>query len=132
MIDLVALLVVPTVFLLVSPLSATPTVTVELVVILGLLRILLLRLLRLLALLASPALAAITLRLVLVLALALSPALGDGSHIHRDWARDHRVAVVVHSLTQFQTVGPLSALDEQVHPNGLWRLLDHDGTQEVL
>ena len=68
MVDLVALLLVPTVFLLVSPLSATPAITVELIVILGLLRIL-----RVLALLALLTLAAIAVRLVLVLALALSP-----------------------------------------------------------
>ena len=117
----------PTVFLLVSPYSTKMTMTVEMLVTLGLPRIL-----RLFAFLAFLTLAAITVRLLLAFAFALSPALGDGSHVHRNWTRDNRVAIVMHGLTQFQPVGLLSTLDEQVHPNGLWRLLNNDGTQKVL
>ena len=54
MVDLVALLVVPAVFLLVSPLSATPAITIKLITILGLLCII-----RLFALLAFLTVAAI-------------------------------------------------------------------------
>ena len=128
MVDLVSLpFAKPTVFLLVSPYSTKQTMTVKVIVTLGLPRIL-----RLFALLAFLTLAAIAVWLVLVLTLALSPALGDGPHVHRNWTWDHSVAIVMHGLTQFQPVGLLSTLDEQVHPNGLWRLLNHDGTQKVL
>ena len=70
MVDLMSLLVAPTVFLLVSPLSTTPAITVELIVILGLLHII-----RLFALLAFLTLAAITVRLALAPAFALSQPL---------------------------------------------------------
>ena len=101
--------------------------TVELIMVLGFLCIL-----RLFALFAFLSLAAIAVRIVLVLTLALSPALGDGPDVHRNWTWDHCTAIVMHGLTQFQPVGLLSTLDEQVHPNGLWRRLNHDGTQKVL
>ena len=78
MIDLGSLPVAPTMFLLVSPLSTRPTITVELIVVFGFLCIF-----RLFALFAFLTLAAITVRLVLAFTLALSPALGDGSHVHR-------------------------------------------------
>ena len=111
--------VAPTMFLLVSPLSTTPAITVELIMILGLLCIFR-------PLLPSPCDSYLPLRL------PFPPALGDGSHVHRNWTRHHRVTIVVHGLTQFLPVGFLSTLDKQVHPDGLWRILDHDGTQKVL
>ena len=84
MVDLVSLPVAPTMFLLVSPLSTPPAVTVELII----------------PLLPSPCDSYLPLRLP--------------------------------GLTQFQPVGLLSTLDKQVHPDGLRRLLNRDGTQKVL
>ena len=103
MIDLWSLLVVPTMSLLVSPLSTRPTITVELIMVLRFLCIL-----RLFALFTFLSLATITVRIVFAFTFSLSPALSDGAHVHRNWTRDHRVTIVVHGLTQSHPVGLLS------------------------